>query len=197
MAIAPSSSVLKLRSKVVVLGDPGVGKSALTQMFHTNGQKFPKNYLMTIGVDFCMKAVQVADGESLAAVELYVFDTAGQDLFAEMAPHYWEATASLVLVYDITRADSLDHLAEWLERISRVVPVESMISGCVVANKTDLHERREISREAGEVFAQRYGFAFFEASALEHSGVDAPFAHAAAATHRQYRESVEELLAGE
>lgn len=181
---------MKLRSKVVVLGDSGVGKSAITQMFHSNGQKFPKNYLMTIGVDFCMKPVQVVGAESPATVELYVFDTAGQDLFAEMAPHYWDGTASLMLVYDITRADSLDHLAEWLERISRVVPVESMISGCVIANKIDLHERAEIPREAGEAFAQRYGFAFFETSALEHNGVEAPFAHVASATHRRYLDAL-------
>ncbi|KAG8465582.1 hypothetical protein KFE25_002889 [Diacronema lutheri] len=189
-------SALKLRSKVVVLGDSGVGKSAVTQMFHSNGQKFPKNYLMTIGVDFCMKPVpvQVAD-ESRATVELFVFDTAGQDLFAEMAPHYWEGSASLILVYDITRAESFHNLAEWLERISRVVPVESMVSGCVVANKADLRERAEISREAGEAFAQRYGFAFFEASALEHSGIDAPFAHVAAATHARYTDSLAKLTA--
>ncbi|KAJ1640754.1 small GTPase superfamily [Pavlovales sp. CCMP2436] len=184
---------LKLRTKLVVMGDSGVGKTALTQVFHSNGQKFPKNYLMTIGVDFCMKPVQVA--ESSATVELYLFDTAGQDLFAEMAPHFWEGTASLVLVYDVTRPESLEHLGEWVERISRVVPVESLLGGCVVANKADLNERAEISREAGEAFARRYGFAFFECSALEHQGVEAPFAHIAAVTHRRYAESLEKLAA--
>jgi transport family protein 27 len=187
------STNLKLRTKVVVLGDSGVGKSAVVQMFHTNGQKFPKNYLMTIGVDFCMKPVQVAD--SATTVELFVFDTAGQDLFAEMAPHYWDGTASLVLVYDITRADSLDHIGEWMERISRVAPIEGMISGCVVANKIDLHERAEISREQGRAFAQRYGFTFFECSALDHNGIEPPFAHIASSTHRRYVETVDKMAA--
>jgi transport family protein 27 len=183
-----AAATLKLRTKVAVLGDSGVGKSAVTQMFHSNGQKFPKNMLMTIGVDFCMKPVQLPD--SSTTVELFLFDTAGQDLFADMAPHYWDGTSSLVLVYDITRGESLQHLAEWVERISRVVPAESMLCACVVANKDDLNERAEVSREAGEEFARRHGFAFFECSALEYSGIEALFTHIAASTHRRYDESV-------
>mmetsp|Transcript_13368 Transcript_13368/g.39381 ORF Transcript_13368/g.39381 Transcript_13368/m.39381 type:complete len:193 (+) Transcript_13368:39-617(+) len=186
---------LKLRSKVAVLGDPGVGKSALTQMFQSNGQKFPKNYLMTIGVDFCMKQVQVPETE--AAVELYLFDTAGQDLFSEMAPHYWENTDSVVLVYDVTRAESLEHCAEWLERFGRVVPLKSLVAGVLVANKMDLNERAEVSRAQGEDFARRHGFVFLECSALEHSEVDAPFAHLATATHGHYKQALEKFAAAD
>lgn len=184
-------SGLKLRSKVTVLGDAGVGKSALTQMFQSNGQKFPKNYLMTIGVDFVMKPVAIPDTQ--ASVELYLFDTAGQDLFAEMAPHYWENTSSVILVYDVTRPESLQHCADWLERLGRVVPTDALLAGVLVANKTDLNERAEVSREAGEEFARRHDFAFFECSALEHAGVEAPFAHIAATTHRRYLETMAQL----
>ena len=58
------------------MGDPAVGKSALTQMFHSNGQRFPKAYNMTCGVDFSAKAVNIPDTEE--AIELHIFDTAGQ-----------------------------------------------------------------------------------------------------------------------
>ena len=58
------------------MGDPAVGKSALTQMFHSNGQRFPKVYNMTCGVDFSAKAVKIPDTEE--AVELHIFDTGGQ-----------------------------------------------------------------------------------------------------------------------
>ena len=69
--------MLNLRCKVVIVGDTAVGKSALTQMFHSGGQRFPKNYFMTIGVDFCVKVVNIPDTDT--AVELYLFDTAGQE----------------------------------------------------------------------------------------------------------------------
>lgn len=35
-----------LRCKVVVVGDAAVGKTALTQIFLSDGTTFPKNYIM-------------------------------------------------------------------------------------------------------------------------------------------------------
>jgi len=57
-------------------GDPAVGKTALVQMFHSSGQRFPKHYLMTLGVEFCTKAVPLLELDT--TVELHLFDTAGQ-----------------------------------------------------------------------------------------------------------------------
>jgi GTPase SAR1 family protein len=37
---------LVLRSKVLVVGDACVGKSAVTQLFSTNGSTYPKAYMM-------------------------------------------------------------------------------------------------------------------------------------------------------
>ena len=48
---------LVLRAKVTIVGDQAVGKSALTQKFHSGGHMYPKNYIMTTSVDFCMKEV--------------------------------------------------------------------------------------------------------------------------------------------
>ena len=49
--------LLVLRCKLVILGDPCVGKTALTQVFQSGGSNYPKNYLMTTGADFCVKQV--------------------------------------------------------------------------------------------------------------------------------------------
>ena len=64
----------RLRSSQV--GDPAVGKTALVQMFNSNGQRFPKHYMMTLGVEFCVKSVMLQDADT--NVELHIFDTAGQ-----------------------------------------------------------------------------------------------------------------------
>lgn len=53
---------LVLRAKVTIVGDAGVGKSALTQKFHSGGHMYPKNYIMTTSVDFCMKEVSLEFG---------------------------------------------------------------------------------------------------------------------------------------
>lgn len=81
-----------LRRKVVVIGDPAVGKSALVHMFASSGTRFPKQYNMTCGVELAHKITQVAPpaAESEANVELYMFDSGGQDMFDEMLPPFWE-----------------------------------------------------------------------------------------------------------
>ena len=50
-----------LRCKLVILGDACVGKTALTQVFHSGGSTYPKNYLMTTGAEFCVKQVPIPD----------------------------------------------------------------------------------------------------------------------------------------
>ncbi|XP_043297048.1 intraflagellar transport protein 27 homolog isoform X4 [Cervus canadensis] len=63
-------------------GDPTVGKTALVQLFRSNGAHFQKNYTLTTGVDLVVKTVPVPDtGDS---VELFIFDSAGKELFSEM-----------------------------------------------------------------------------------------------------------------
>ncbi len=48
-------------------------------MFHSDGTHYPKNYVMTVGAEFCVKAVRIPDTQT--TVELYLFDTAGQDIY--------------------------------------------------------------------------------------------------------------------
>jgi transport family protein 27 len=71
-----------LRCKLIVVGDACVGKTALTQVFHSGGPTYPKAYLMTVGADFCVKQVPIPDSNII--VELYIFDCAGQSLFNQL-----------------------------------------------------------------------------------------------------------------
>jgi transport family protein 27 len=120
------------------MGDPAVGKSAITQMFQSAGQRFPKVYNMTCGVEYGVKAVNVPDTEE--AVELHIFDTAGQDVFAEQMPSYWENAKGVVLVYDVTRVHTLEACAIWYNRLLETLQIPSL-PGVIVANKNDLRER--------------------------------------------------------
>lgn len=62
-----------LRCKVAVLGDSRVGKSALCAMFkrHVN-KSYPKNYIMTTGVDFTVKKVPIKDTHAEVSFPLYI-----------------------------------------------------------------------------------------------------------------------------
>lgn len=86
--------LIVLRCKVLIVGDACVGKTALSQVFHSGGSTFPKNYLMTVGAEFLTKQVPISDTN--AVVEMYIFDCAGQSIFnqVEMNSKYVSFTKS-------------------------------------------------------------------------------------------------------
>ena len=58
--------------KTVIIGNSGVGKSAILVRFVEN--QFSEHYLATIGVDFRFKTIKVDDKN----VKFQIWDTAGQ-----------------------------------------------------------------------------------------------------------------------
>ncbi|XP_067165457.1 intraflagellar transport protein 27 homolog isoform X2 [Apteryx mantelli] len=107
--------MVRLAAKCLLAGDPAVGKSALAQMFRNDGAHFQKNYTLTMGTELLVKAVSVP--ETSDSVELFIFDSAGKDLFSEMLEKLWEQPNVLCLVYDVTNEQSFNNCAKWLEKL--------------------------------------------------------------------------------
>jgi GTPase SAR1 family protein len=78
-----------------------------------------------------------------------------------------------LLVYDITRRETFDHLTEWLDDCHRYS--HSNIVIMLIGNKCDLEDKRQVSREEGEAFAREHGLHFLETSAKTDENVDAAF----------------------
>jgi transport family protein 27 len=192
-------SQLVIRQKVAVIGDSAVGKTALIEMFHSGGQSFPKNYVMTIGCDFKVKMIQLDDKITNGlnvGVELYFFDTAGQSVFnqRQLAQKYWENVSTVIAVYDVGNRDSFVSLSKWLTELQAVAP-HRPLSGIVIANKMDLRDvgRMAIGSDEGQQFAQQHGLTFFQTSALDSKGVDAPFQHVAVKAYEKYTNNLERV----
>ena len=79
-----------------------------------------------------------------------------------------------MLVYDATNVDTFYLLRQWLEGIKQQNPGRQL-TGVVVANKTDLENRIQVSAQDGLVFAQSIGFEFFEVSTLQGKNIEEPF----------------------
>lgn len=173
------------RRKLVVVGDAAVGKSALTQMYHSGGKLFPKQYNMTCSVEYHTKTIVIPDSSDL--VELHIYDSAGQDVFAELMPKFWKDAESVMLVYDATRQHTFDACGSRYQGVMEAAE-KVALPGAVVANKMDQHERIAVQRPAGLHLAEQTGMQFFEASAAEGEGVAAPFEHIAAMLHKQAME---------
>ncbi|MHA1999912.1 MAG: GTP-binding protein, partial [Promethearchaeota archaeon] len=122
--------------KVIVLGDGGAGKTALTVRFAQG--YFQDSYKMTVGVDFSVKLIQVGERK----VKLQTWDTGGQERFSFVRPLYYRGAMGALLVFDVSNRESFEHLPNWIEELtSNADPVPFVLVG----NKVDLP--REVSSE--------------------------------------------------
>ncbi|KAG4291333.1 rab family protein [Fusarium proliferatum] len=154
------------RWKVVLLGDSNVGKSNIASQFMQG--EFQQDSSPTIGVKPTTKIVQC----NSKAVKVNIWDTAGLEKYRAPIPYYNDAVA-VMLVYDITKRQSFENAARWLEEARR--HGEPGIVFMLVGNKTDLERRRSVTTEEGKKFAKLHKLLFIETSACENSQVDLAF----------------------
>jgi intraflagellar transport protein 27 len=67
----------KIKKKVVVVGDPGVGKSAMVQTYCSDGQQLSKDYVITLVADISSKIIEKDDETD---IELFFFDVSGREM---------------------------------------------------------------------------------------------------------------------
>ena len=148
--------------KLIFLGDQNVGKSSILNRFLSD--TFVEEYQATIGLDFQSKNVQIDNQD----VHLLLYDTAGQEKFRSLIPMYTRDANIILLVYDITNKESFENLYAWLKDLTNININEVII--CIVGNKIDLNEKREVSNEEGQKYAQEHDFIFQEVSAKTGEG---------------------------
>uniref|UniRef100_A0A1J3CUT1 Ras-related protein RABB1b n=1 Tax=Noccaea caerulescens TaxID=107243 RepID=A0A1J3CUT1_NOCCA len=158
--------------KYIIIGDTGVGKSCLLLQF--TDKRFQPVHDLTIGVEFGARMVTV-DGRP---IKLQIWDTAGQESFRSITRSYYRGAAGALLVYDITRRETFNHLASWLEDARQ--HANPNMSIMLIGNKCDLAHKRAVSREEGEQFAKEHGLLFLEASARTAQNVEEAFIKTAA-----------------
>mmetsp|Transcript_20226 Transcript_20226/g.56366 ORF Transcript_20226/g.56366 Transcript_20226/m.56366 type:complete len:200 (+) Transcript_20226:127-726(+) len=180
-----------LRSKVAVCGNATVGKSALISMYTSQGQKFPKTYSMTLGVDIVMAQVPIPDTTIL--VELFLYDTAGFDVSKDALAPNWDGIYYAILVYDVSSQESFESCKEWLEELKKArLDRERPLKAVLVATKSDLPaQRHQVSNDVAEVWANANGMEFFAVSSAPPGlNLEAPFTAIGKAIHKNYEEKL-------
>lgn len=158
--------------KYIIIGDTGVGKSCLLLQF--TDKRFQPVHDLTIGVEFGARMI-TCDSKQ---IKLQIWDTAGQESFRSITRSYYRGAAGALLVYDITRRETFNHLTRWLEEARQNANANMVI--LLVGNKVDLEHRRAVSFEEGQKFAEENGLIFLEASAKTAKNVEEAFVSTAA-----------------
>jgi len=163
----PKNLPYKYLFKYIIVGDTAVGKSCLLLQF--TDKRFQPVHDLTIGVEFGSRMITI-DGNQ---VKLQIWDTAGQEKFRSITRSYYRGTTGALLVYDITRRETFEHLTEWLEDCRKYS--NPNIAIMLIGNKSDLEEKRAVGRDEGEKFAKDNGLFFLETSAKTDDNVDEAF----------------------
>lgn len=153
--------------KTVLIGDSAVGKSQLLSRFARN--EFSMDSKSTIGVEFQTRTVEIDH----KTVKAQIWDTAGQERYRAVTSAYYRGAVGAMLVYDISKRQSFDHIARWLEELRGHADKNLVIM--LIGNKSDLETLREVSTEDAKDFAQRENLFFMETSALEATNVEPAF----------------------
>jgi len=127
--------------KSIVVGDGGVGKTALTLRFSKGF--FTEDYKMTIGVDFHVKTISIDTHEGPIKCKLQLWDTGGQERFSSIRPMYYRGSLGTILVFDLTNSASFEHLPQWIEEVRANIKAD--IPVLLIGNKSDLTDQRAVS----------------------------------------------------
>ena len=150
----------KFEVHLITLGDSAVGKTSLIGRYINNN--FSNNYISTFGADSQFKKTRLQNGQE---IKVRITDTAGQERYHAIAANYIKKANGILLVYDITNKDSFENVNKWAQEIRD--KSEDSIPIVLIGNKLDLEEKRCITKEEAEDFAEKYcdgGIKFYETS---------------------------------
>lgn len=125
---------MSLLTKIVLLGDGGVGKTTLRNRYL--GKEFSSEYLPTLGADFASKQVKIRE----KVLKFQIWDLAGQPTFKQIRKLYYAHTVGCLAIFDITRPKSLHNLENWMFELVQHAQ-SPKLSIIILGNKTDKRKR--------------------------------------------------------
>ena len=160
--------------KVVVVGDGAVGKTSMLLCYTTN--TFPTDYMATV---FDNYAVNVPYGDKV--VSLGLWDTAGQEEYAQYRPLSYDKADGFILAFDLTSRPSMENVSKrWIKELRAKAPGAPVV---LVGTKLDLrvgsaHQAGSacVAAREGEALGKRIGAeCYVECSALTQDNLGAVF----------------------
>ncbi|KAL1460031.1 hypothetical protein WDU94_011971 [Cyamophila willieti] len=153
---------------VAVLGQAGVGKSALSMEFVEGA--FPEYYENTLEDTYEKEFEHNGD-----TCQLKILDFTSSEQFRAMRESFIFSKQGFVLVYSIGDLSSFMRLRELRDQIVRVKETTN-VPMILVGNKCDIEEEfRVVSTKEGETLAKEFECTFLETSAKTKIHVDDTF----------------------
>jgi small GTP-binding protein len=171
MTVPGAQFAISMASKVILLGNEGVGKTCLLTRWLTG--QFEKRPKPTISVEHRRKQVKLDD----IVVDLFVWDTAGTERYQALTPLYCHSATAAIIVTAIDEKRSFDAIPSWINIIKQ--SCECMPPLLLAVNKFDITKDRVYTEDEIESrFSEDFVSTMF-VSAASGEGVDGLFTDSA------------------
>ena len=140
--------------KIILVGDPGVGKTSILTKFVTN--EFQSVYSSTIGVEFKLKDIYVNNN----CARLKIWDTCGQEKFRAITRQYFKNSNGVFIVFDLTNKDTIKRLNVWMKDINDNITNDFFVF--LIGNKVDIKDRDISISEEAKQFANNQKINYYE-----------------------------------
>ena len=165
--------------KIVIVGDTGVGKTTLLTQYIK--RTFTKTNLSTIGSELYKKEIEIKG----KIIKLEIWDTPGQVRFKTITKNFIQKTNIGIMVCDITKKSSFDHLSEWYETFTNIIDVKDSIIG-IAANKSDLFEKEVVHLNEIEEYGNSINCKVFSTTATEYECIENLFSELTNDYYKQF-----------
>ena len=161
--------------KVILIGESGSGKTALTHRYCNN--EFNPDLRATVGVEFYTKKLIIGD----QCVTIKFRDTAGQERFGAITKSFFRDADACLLVFDVTEMISFVKLNNWKTKfLDAANPQEPEgFPFVVIGSKTDM-EKRVVTTSDAQEWCEMQNMPYIECSAKSNMNVNFAFKTAAA-----------------
>ena len=169
--------IKRMKKKVCLLGDAGVGKTSLIKRFVYD--EFDDKYVTTLGAKVSKKEIDMRFSKNLdnaidVNIILSVWDILGQknESAMQVRPVYYNGANGALVICDITRLETFNNLAWWVKSLYKVTEEVPVV---ILGNKIDLYKEAQIYYDDLEAFSKEKNISVFLTSARTNSNVQHAF----------------------
>ena len=150
--------------KLILVGDGGVGKTALVHKLLTGS--FKHEYVATLGVE-----VRCLDFHTNRGVlKFNCWDTAGQEKFGGLRDGYYIKGQCAIIMFDVTARITYKHVPNWHRDLTRVCDNIPIV---LVGNKVDVKDRKVTAKSI--TFHRKKNLPYYDISAKSNYNFEKPF----------------------
>ena len=163
---------IRIKRKVVLVGDPMVGKTSLVRKYVTD--QFSDDYIMTVGFKVTSKKLVYKDTTNNTETELtlMIWDIMGQKQYKLTPITAFQGAKGAIMVCDRTRPETLFNLTNqisWLFNVTTDIPL------IILANKSDLTDQIKFGESALKDIGTAFRAPYFTTSAKTGGNVQLAF----------------------